>query len=210
MLIVVYKGSIIFISRICCCPPLWQWWERQCQTQRESQSMRAVSIFAPNLNWSLTNTTFKEIKRPFWPYLILVTHITYGICGDKFVMWRQIRFLYVTNLKILYICHVTKCQISPHERCGEILNSPYLSCVWYGQNLRFSESFMWRNPKFLHMFHMLFVWFCEYNKFFVLYVIYGVLLHFTLLKVLKSVLFFFLQFCCGEKWQISGVLLASN
>ena len=153
MLIVVYKGSIIFISRICCCPPLWQWWERQSQTQRESQSMRAVSIFAPNLNWSLTNTTFKEIKRPFWPYLILVTHITYGICGDKFVMWRNIRFLYMTdvkNLKILYICHVKKCQISPHERCGEIWNSPHLAYrdIWnvstcqMWKNLKFSTSFM--------------------------------------------------------------------
>ena len=39
-------------------------------------------------------------------YLIFVTFLTYGICGEKFVMWRNFRFLCTTD--------VEKSEISPY------------------------------------------------------------------------------------------------
>ena len=40
------------------------------------------------------------------PYLIFVTYITYEICGEKFVMWRNFRFICMTDVEIS--------EISPH------------------------------------------------------------------------------------------------
>ena len=33
------------------------------------------------------------------PYLIVVAYFTYQICGEKFVMWRNIRFSYITDVE---------------------------------------------------------------------------------------------------------------
>ena len=54
------------------------------------------------------------------PYLIFVTYITYEICGEKFVIWRNFRFLFVIN--------VEKSEISPH-----------VACVWWGECLHMCE-----------------------------------------------------------------------
>ena len=65
-------------------------------------------------------------------YLMYVTNITNGICGDKFVVWsfrfvymtnkdkskRNFRFLHMTDVeKCIHICHVKTFQISPHGKC---------------------------------------------------------------------------------------------
>ena len=45
--------------------------------------------------------------------LIFVTNNTYIISGDKIVMWRNVSFPCVTI--------VEKFQLSPYDRCGEII-----------------------------------------------------------------------------------------
>ena len=65
------------------------------------------------------------------PYLIFVTDVTDGVCGEKLFMWRNSP-------------HVVKWKISPHDKCGETLShgeiSPHYKC---GENLS--------SGKFLHM-----------------------------------------------------------
>ena len=63
--------------------------------------------------------------------LIFVTNITNIISGEKIVMWRNFSFPCMTIVGKLKISpHVEKFQMSPHDRCGEIWNSPHLACVW--------------------------------------------------------------------------------
>ena len=62
--------------------------------------------------------------------LIFVTNITNYICGEKFVMWRNFSFPCMTIVGKLKISpHVEKLQMSSHDRCGEIGNSPHMACV---------------------------------------------------------------------------------
>ena len=63
-------------------------------------------------------------------YLIFVTYITYGKCGEQ-------------------ICHVEKYPISIYDRCGEIWN--FCTC---GVISNFAIWKMWRNLKFLHIWHV--------------------------------------------------------
>ena len=53
------------------------------------------------------------------------------ICGEKSVMWRNFRFLNVTNVEKSEVSpQVEQIQIYPHDRGGEILNfSTYGMCV---------------------------------------------------------------------------------
>ena len=53
------------------------------------------------------------------------------ICGEKSVMWRNFRFLNVTNVEKSEVSpQVEQFQIYPHDRGGEILNfSTYGMCV---------------------------------------------------------------------------------
>ena len=61
------------------------------------------------------------------PDLIFVTNI---ISGEKIVMWRNFSFPRMTIVGKLKISpHVEKFQMSPHDRCGEIWNSPHIICV---------------------------------------------------------------------------------
>ena len=49
----------------------------------------------------------------------------------KIVMWRNFSFPCMTIVGKLKISpHVEKFQMSPHDRCGEIWNSPHMACVW--------------------------------------------------------------------------------
>ena len=55
------------------------------------------------------------------PYLIFVTIITNEMCGEKCVMWRNLRFICMTDVEKSDISpHVEQFHISPHGRCGEI------------------------------------------------------------------------------------------
>ena len=46
-------------------------------------------------------------------------------------MWRNFSFPCMTIVGKLKISpHVEKFQMSPHDRCGEIWNSPHMACVW--------------------------------------------------------------------------------
>ena len=61
----------------------------------------------PNTNLILAvYTIFQWGNKVQTTYLIFVTFLTYGICGEKFVMWRNFRFLCTTD--------VEKSEISPH------------------------------------------------------------------------------------------------
>ena len=63
--------------------------------------------------------------------LIFVTNITNIISGEKIVMWRNFSFPCMTIVGKLKISpHVEKFQMSPHDRCREIWNSPHMACVW--------------------------------------------------------------------------------
>ena len=73
------------------------------------------------------------------PYLIFVTCTTCGSCGEQIchverlqisthdiLKWRNFKFPHMIDVKKSEFCpRVKKFQISPHDRCGEILN---LSC----------------------------------------------------------------------------------
>ena len=64
------------------------------------------------------------------PQLIFVTHITSYIRGEKIVMWRNSSFSCMTIVRKLKISpHVEKFRMSPHNRCGEIRNSPHMAYV---------------------------------------------------------------------------------
>ena len=63
--------------------------------------------------------------------LIFVTNITNYICGEKIAMWRIFSFPCMTIAgKSKISLHVEKFQMSSHDRCGKIWNSPHLACVW--------------------------------------------------------------------------------
>ena len=50
-------------------------------------------------------------------YLIFVAYITYEICGEKFVMWRNLRFLCMTYAEKSEISpHVNFFKTSPHDQ----------------------------------------------------------------------------------------------
>ena len=54
-------------------------------------------------------------------YLIFVTNPTNISVEKKIIMWRNFRFLCMTNVEISEIFpHGGQFQISPHDRCGEI------------------------------------------------------------------------------------------
>ena len=63
--------------------------------------------------------------------LIFVTIITNYIRGEKIVMWKNFSFACMTIVGKLKISpHVEKFQMSPHDICGEIWNSPHMACMW--------------------------------------------------------------------------------
>ena len=64
-------------------------------------------------------------------HLIFVTNITNYIRGEEIVMWRNFSFPCMTIVGIFKISsHIEKFQMSPHDRCGGIWNSPHVACVW--------------------------------------------------------------------------------
>ena len=67
--------------------------------------------------------------RPQTWYLLQISQIIF--VEEKSVMWRNLKFLYITDVKISQISpHMEKFQMSPHDRSGKIWNSPHLACVW--------------------------------------------------------------------------------
>ena len=89
--------------------------------------------------WQCSNATWWPTLKP---YLIFVTDVTDGVCGEKLFMWRNSP-------------HVVKWKISPHDKCGETLShgeiSPHYKCGEICQVENFStwerwrKSVMWRN-----------------------------------------------------------------
>ena len=79
-------------------------------------------------HWPNIAQTVPIAKIQKWPiqttYLIFVTYITYGMCREKFVIWRGFRFLYAWqmwgNLKFLHMWKFF--EDSPHDQCGEVSN----------------------------------------------------------------------------------------
>ena len=66
-------------------------------------------------------------------------------------MWKNFSFPCMTIVGKLTISpHVEKFQMSPHDRCGEIWNSPHMACVWCRKRrhickfMQFLRAFMWR------------------------------------------------------------------
>ena len=83
-----------------------------------------IFIFLPFL------LVFKE-KGKSYTDLIFVTNITNIISGEKIAMWRIFSFPCMTIAgKSKISLHVEKFQMSSHDRCGKIWNSPHLACVW--------------------------------------------------------------------------------
>ena len=65
------------------------------------------------------------------PHICHICQYHQYICGEKSVMWRNFRFLNVTNVEKSEVSpQVEQFQIYPHDRGGEILNfSTYGMCV---------------------------------------------------------------------------------
>ena len=63
-------------------------------------------------------------------------------------MWKNFSFPCMTIVGKLKISpHVEKFQMSPHDRCGEIWNSPHMACVWCRKRRHICKIyaiFMWR------------------------------------------------------------------
>ena len=123
-------------------------------------------------------------------YLIFVTNITNEMCGEIFFMWRNF-------------------QISMRHKCGEIWN--FSTC---GVISNFAKWKMWRNLKFLHIWHV-----CdeENGSTCVKFLLFCCKIGFVAIYTLMSQIFLsqFTLFCVekkltnncvvGEKWQISGM-----
>ena len=77
-----------------------------------------------------------------WLYNLVLTHrhthtdqtwylSLISLSGEKIVMWRNFSFPSMTIVGKLAISpHVEKFHMSPHDRFGEIWNSPHIACVW--------------------------------------------------------------------------------
>ena len=72
----------------------------------------------------------------FQSYLIFVTGTTGRTRGEKSVMWRNFKFLYLTDVEITEISpHVESFESSPHDICGaiwNILHYQQIMCTIYG------------------------------------------------------------------------------
>ena len=100
------------------------WTEDLWKIQRSQDRTHDVICF-----WS-NETRLKpvdQLPRPWFQtwYLWLILLV------EKIVMWRNFSFPCMTIVGKLKISpHVEKFQMSPHDRCGEIWNSPHMACVW--------------------------------------------------------------------------------
>ena len=145
-------------------------------------------------------------------------------------MWRNIRLPYITDVEKSENSPHLSCQISPHDRCGEIWN---FSPCWVISN--FSTWQMWRNLKFLHIWHVYDVenvltyvhvmLFCL--KIVVIYTVLSLNLFcrdlriFVWRKIVPKIRYVEKKILCGEildlpkivyvekKWQISGMIYSS-
>ena len=80
--------------------------------------MRALAAKWQNEDKKEGNT--RNCQWPCTTYLIFVTYTT-NISEEKFVMWRNFRFLNVTDMEKSEVSpHMEKFPISPHHRCGQI------------------------------------------------------------------------------------------
>ena len=105
-------------------------------------------------SWLLLTTFWLHsdyILTTFWLHsgyiptdLIFVTNLTNIISGEKIVMWKNFSFPCMTIVGKLKISpHVEKFQMCPHDRCGEIWNSPHMACAWCRK-----RHYIWKMPQY--------------------------------------------------------------
>ena len=103
--------------------PVWRW-----EPNQQNYTSLPLVRFSNPLTTGSWGTWLVFLPHPD---LIFVTNITNYICGEKIAMWRIFSFPCMTIAgKSKISLHVEKFQMSSHDRCGKIWNSPHLACVW--------------------------------------------------------------------------------